>query len=136
MDLKEQLEDARFTHPIRTRVTAKTYKRLEQIMQNSNCRSMGEVTRKILSQEKILMLKRDVSMNGTMEELTLIRKELKSIGININQQTRHFHTQRMNLSRRFILVEHSRHKSSTNFISNMIAGLIAYLFLPEKPSIN
>ena len=92
MDIKENFEDNRFTHPVRTRVTAKTYSRLEQIRQNSNCRSMGEVTRKILSREKILMLNRDASLSEPMEELTAIRKELKSIGININQQTRYFHT--------------------------------------------
>jgi hypothetical protein len=33
-------------------------------------------------------------------------------------------------------VEHSRHRSFTNFITNIIAGLIAYCFLPKKPSIN
>lgn len=32
-------------------------------------------------------------------------------------------------------VEHSRHRSFTNFIANLIAGLIAYSFLPKKPSI-
>lgn len=33
-------------------------------------------------------------------------------------------------------VEHSKHTSFTNFISNMVAGLIAYSFFPKKPSIN
>ncbi len=33
-------------------------------------------------------------------------------------------------------VEHSRHRSFANFISNILAGLIAYSFLPKKPSIN
>lgn len=32
-------------------------------------------------------------------------------------------------------IEHSRHRSFVNFISNMISGLIAYSFLPKKPSI-
>ena len=32
-------------------------------------------------------------------------------------------------------VEHSRHRSFGNFLSNIIAGLIAYSFLPKKPSI-
>ena len=32
-------------------------------------------------------------------------------------------------------IEHSRHRSFTNFITNLIAGLIAYSFLPKKPSI-
>jgi hypothetical protein len=32
-------------------------------------------------------------------------------------------------------IEHSRHRSFANFISNMIAALIAYSFFPKKPSI-
>jgi len=32
-------------------------------------------------------------------------------------------------------VEHSRHRSFGNFLSNMLAGLIAYSFLPKKPQI-
>lgn len=32
-------------------------------------------------------------------------------------------------------VEHSRHRSFANFITNLIAGLIAYSFFPKKPSI-
>ncbi|MEW7281253.1 transposase, partial [Aquimarina sp. 2201CG1-2-11] len=32
-------------------------------------------------------------------------------------------------------VEHSRHRSFGNFISNIISGLIAYSFLPKKPQI-
>lgn len=32
-------------------------------------------------------------------------------------------------------VEHSRHRSFTNFLTNLISGLIAYSFLPKKPSI-
>lgn len=31
--------------------------------------------------------------------------------------------------------EHSRHRSFANFIANIVAGLIAYSFLPKKPSI-
>ena len=33
-------------------------------------------------------------------------------------------------------IEHTRHRSFTNFITNLIAGLLAYSFLPMKPSIN
>lgn len=32
-------------------------------------------------------------------------------------------------------VEHSRHRSFANFITNLIAGLIAYSFFPKKPAI-
>jgi hypothetical protein len=33
-------------------------------------------------------------------------------------------------------IEHSRHRSFTNFVTNLIAGLMAYSFLPKKPAIN
>jgi len=32
-------------------------------------------------------------------------------------------------------IEHRRHRCFTNFITNLIAGLLAYSFLPKKPSI-
>ena len=32
-------------------------------------------------------------------------------------------------------IEHSRHRSSCNFVVNLVAGLAAYSFLPKKPSI-
>ena len=32
-------------------------------------------------------------------------------------------------------VEHSRHRSFTNFITNLVSGLIAYSFFPKKPAI-
>ncbi len=33
-------------------------------------------------------------------------------------------------------VEHSRHRSFVNFVTNLVAGLIAYAFLPKKPAIS
>jgi hypothetical protein len=32
-------------------------------------------------------------------------------------------------------IEHTRHRSFTNFISNLVAALLAYSFMPKKPSI-
>ena len=32
-------------------------------------------------------------------------------------------------------IEHSRHRSFTNFIVNIISGLAAYSFFPKKPAI-
>ena len=129
MDLKEDLEDSRFTHPIRTRVTAKTYRRLEQIQRDSNCRSMGEVTRKILSREKILMLNRDASMSGPMEELASIRKELKSIGININQQTRYFHTAENESQRAFYFMRTTELYKNVGLKVDHLLTLVARLSL-------
>lgn len=33
-------------------------------------------------------------------------------------------------------IEHTRHRSIDNFLANMISGIIAYSFLPKKPSLN
>ena len=32
-------------------------------------------------------------------------------------------------------IEHSRHRSGCNFITNLVSGFVAYTFLPKKPSI-
>ena len=32
-------------------------------------------------------------------------------------------------------IEHTRHRSVDNFLINLIAGIIAYTFLPKKPSL-
>ncbi|MEM8677666.1 MAG: IS982 family transposase, partial [Cyanobacteria bacterium P01_G01_bin.67] len=32
-------------------------------------------------------------------------------------------------------IEHSRHRSPTNFVVNLLAGLVAYCHRPQKPSI-
>jgi hypothetical protein len=32
-------------------------------------------------------------------------------------------------------IEHSRHRSFNNFITNLLSGLIAYSFFPKKPAI-
>lgn len=81
------------THHLQTRVTQAVYQRLELLQKQSNCRSLGELTRRILSKEKIVVFQRDASLDAPMEELTQIRKELKAIGVNINQVTRQFHSE-------------------------------------------
>jgi len=83
-------QEAVLTNVLRIRLTKKAYDRLDKIRQSSNCHSVGEVARKLLSQEKITLFYKDVTLNSAMEELALIRKELKAIGININQLTRGF----------------------------------------------
>jgi len=66
---KTKNPDQLLTHPIIVRVNEHTFKRLEKIQTHSNCQSIGEVARNILSKEKIVMLNRDVTVNAPMEEL-------------------------------------------------------------------
>jgi hypothetical protein len=84
--------DEILAHNLIIRINGKLLKKLDDLHKNSNCQSIAEVARKILEKEKILVFHKDISMNGVMEELTSIRKELKAIGININQVTKKFNS--------------------------------------------
>lgn len=122
------------THPIRTRLTRKNYNRLEEIARNSDCSSVGEVARRILSRQRIVLFHRDISMNGPMEELALIRKELKSIGININQQTRYFNASRSSAERAFYTMKTAElyEKSDTKVDRLLeIVSVLAQKWLPK-----
>lgn len=77
---------------LRIRLTDAAFKRLEKIAESSDTQTVGEAARKILSREKITLFYKDITLNATMEELALIRKELRAIGININQITKAFHS--------------------------------------------
>jgi hypothetical protein len=84
--------DELLIHRIRTRVNDKAYKRLTELLNSSNCQTVGQLVRKILSRERITVYHKDKSLDGPIQELIQIRNELRAIGVNINQITHHFHT--------------------------------------------
>lgn len=94
-------EEDLLKHNLIFRVNENLYQKLSNLLAESNCQSMGEVVRKILQNQKINCFYRDDSLNGVMEELALIRKELKAIGVNINQQTRYFNACKSDAEKRF-----------------------------------
>lgn len=89
------------SQPLVIRFTESEYKKLEKLHKESDCRSIGEVVRRVITGKKIICFHRDASLNDVMEELALIRKELKAIGVNINQQTHRFHTSETEAQRAF-----------------------------------
>jgi hypothetical protein len=102
---KAEDQDELLSRPIIMRVSESQFKKLEKIQANSNCQSVGEVVRKILQRQRILYFHKDISLNGPMEELSSIRKELKAIGHNINQLTRHFHISRHEAQKNFFIIK-------------------------------
>ena len=98
-------QEALLKCPVRTRVTQATLSKLEQLQRESGCQSIGEVARMILSGEQITCFYKDVSLNAPMEEMALIRKELKAIGNNINQQTKFFHLNKPEAQRAFFALK-------------------------------
>lgn len=93
------------SHNLIIRVTETTFKRLEKMRNESNYASIAEIARRILSNQNIKLYYQDISMNGPMEEMALIRKELKAIGININQITRSFNQDKAETHRAFYVLK-------------------------------
>jgi hypothetical protein len=93
------------SHNLIIRVNEATFKRLEKLHQESHSASMAEVARRILAGQKIKLFYKDISMNAPMEEMALIRKELKAIGININQLTRSFNQDKTGTHQAFYLLK-------------------------------
>lgn len=87
------------SRPIIIRVTEATFKRLDGIRKQSRQPTIGEVARRILTNKQLKLFYFDITMNPIMEELALIRKELKAIGININQITRTFNQEKTSPNR-------------------------------------
>ena len=102
---KAKDQEELLSHNLIIRVTESTFKRLEKMNSESNYASIAEVARRILSNRQIKLFYTDVSMNAPMEEMALIRKELKAIGININQITRSFNQDKAGTHREFYVLK-------------------------------
>lgn len=89
---KKENQEELLSRVLILRLAEGDYKKLEKLTNETTSQTVSEVARKILFKEKINYLYRDVTMNGPMEELASIRKELRAIGVNINQITKAFHT--------------------------------------------
>jgi hypothetical protein len=80
----------KLTRKIGLRVSESFYEKMEAWLVNSNCQSIAELARAILYKEEIVWYHKSPSADAVTVELTAIRKELRAIGTNINQVTRHF----------------------------------------------
>ena len=83
-------EEELLKHTIIIRINENLNQKLNKLLMESDCQSLAEVARKILSEKRINCFYKDARLDAPLEEMALIRKELKSIGVNINQQTRYF----------------------------------------------
>lgn len=98
---KAKDQESILSHPIIVRFTESQFNKLEKIRCKSDVKTIGEVVRKIITNRPIKLLHKDISMSEPMEEMALIRKEIKSIGVNINQQTHRFHISQSDTERAF-----------------------------------
>jgi MobC-like protein len=87
------------TKHVSFRVNQADWLQLERLRKQSDCRTIGEVVRRILSKREIVYFHKDASMDAPMEALSSVREELRRIGININQVTRYFNSCKSDLEK-------------------------------------
>lgn len=87
---KDAGEKKMLRHEIKTRVNDPKFNELNDLLAKTRCKTMSELIRNILHNRPVKVYTVDESIHNIMEELSGIRKELKSIGININQVTHYF----------------------------------------------
>lgn len=84
--------DELLRYKVGVRFDEKTYNKLKSWVEQTNTATVGELVRKMVTNEKVTFYTRDISMNEPTDELIRIRKEINAIGVNINQITEFFHT--------------------------------------------
>jgi hypothetical protein len=114
-------------HPIRTRLDDKAYRRLEDMLSSSNCQSIGQLVRKILSGQRITVYHKDISLEAPVQQLIQIRNELRAIGVNINQITHHFHTAETNNQKMFYALKVAEHYREVGDKVNVLVEMVAKL---------
>ncbi|MCD9015219.1 autophagy-related protein 17 [Parachryseolinea silvisoli] len=95
MSIRTNQKTEQLTCKIGLRVSQDFFEKLEGWTKHSNCRTVSEMARKILYEERIVWYTRDSQMDATAAELAGIRRELRAIGVNINQVTKYFHSTRI-----------------------------------------
>jgi ABC-type transport system substrate-binding protein len=115
------------TEIIMLRLTKATWDKLENIRSNSDCQTIPEVVRRIIDKEKIIFFHKDASMDAPMEILIGIQKELRAIGININQVTRNFNSMAGERQRWFQIKRAAQYYSQVDTKVSLLLTLISQL---------
>ncbi|WP_162946212.1 mobilization protein [Chitinophaga barathri] len=92
MGRKKKEEGRHLRNIVKTRINDEHFQRLTGLLNQSHHRSMSELVRTILCEQKVTIFTVDGSLDLVMEELVRIRRELQAIGQNVNQTTRVFHS--------------------------------------------
>jgi len=86
---KTEATDA-LQYELKTRVNEARYQALQEMLKKSTLHSMSELIRDILDNKPVRVLIHDDSLEQYMESLSSVQKELRSIGVNVNQITKQF----------------------------------------------
>lgn len=81
-------EDENRSRILLTRLKPAEFKLLNNRFKKTRFRKLSEYIRCVLLEKPVTVMYRDKSMDEVLEELILLRKELNSIGNNLNQTVR------------------------------------------------
>ncbi len=109
------------------RVSKATFDRLENIRSNSDCRTIPEVVRRIIDKDKIIFFHKDATMDAPMEILIGLQKELRAIGININQITRNFNSMAGERQRWYQIKRAAQYYNQVDTKVSLLLSLISQL---------
>ncbi|WP_214071835.1 plasmid mobilization relaxosome protein MobC [Mucilaginibacter sp. dw_454] len=119
--------DENLTEIIMLRVSKATFDRLENIRSNSDCRTIPEVVRRIIDKDKIIFFHKDATMDAPMEILIGLQKELRAIGININQITRNFNSMAGERQRWYQIKRAAQYYNQVDTKVSLLLSLISQL---------
>jgi hypothetical protein len=112
-------------HVIRFRLSEASFKDLEALRKNSNCRTLGEFVRSIVIRERIIWYHKDASMDEISVQLAGVRKELRAIGTNINQVTHFLHGAQVPVQKLYHAQQIAQEYSKVTYKVEQVLAIIA-----------
>src|SRR3569833_3905050 len=85
-------EDKKRSRRLTAYVTERKFQQLQELMKQNGKMDMSMLIRQILDNRRIRVYVHDETLDHWLEELARLREEIRAIGVNINQITRHFNT--------------------------------------------
>ncbi|MXN91688.1 plasmid mobilization relaxosome protein MobC [Flavobacterium sp. Sd200] len=85
--MMEPKDNAQRSHWLHLRLRAEEHEKLMRKFKATTCRKVSEYVRNCLFEKPITMLHRNASLDQGLQELSLLREELRAIGQNLNQVT-------------------------------------------------
>lgn len=120
------------THKVSARFAEPDYRKLLTLMENTNTQSLGELVRRIITKDKILLYLKDSTLDGVYNQLAGIKTELNFIGRNINQITHALHLADTASQKTIHAMEAAIHYRKVGEKVTQLLALIADLKLHEQ----
>ena len=129
----DEEKENEYTKRITFRLTEREYKRLLKLLAKTKHRSLSGLIRTMLFKGNVKIVAKDGSLDKVMEQLSAIRSALHRIGLNINQITYRFHTEKLPDKRLLHALEVQRlYQETGDKVEKLlkIVAKISYKWLP------